>query len=495
MASGRFDLYETNPYQWAWVVYEENSSSITNNTSNVTVWVYFRRSNNDYTSSGTMNTTVTVGGDTKTESLRFSNSGTEDTLVFAKVFENIPHNANGSKTVNIAVSTVSNSGFSASGSIDVALDTIARHATITSAPDFNDEENPTITYSNPAGDVVSSLLACISLTGERDDIPYRDISKTGTSYTFELTDAERDTLRNATTTSNSRTVLFIVWSDIGGVASSSWFTRTLKIVNGNPVFTEDKISYTDTDESVIAITNEPTHIVQNQSNLKVTFESATPQKASSISRYDITVNGVTKSVTESGTVDFGKINTTSNCEIIITATDSRGNATTARKTATILAWSPPIFTVNLERLNNYEDETYLTVDASVSSVNSKNTMAISYLFKESGGEYIGEPIPIENKTTITEQCDKNKAYIFSITVEDAFDSTSNEFALSKGKFPLFIDTEKNAVGINDFPTEGEALRVADGVARFTDGIVLCGATKTFLITVNDNGTLNITEKQ
>ena len=335
------------------------------------------------------------------------------------------------------------------------------------------------------------LQACISLDGSKDDIAYRDISKTGTSYTFNLTDAERKLLRSATT-GNSRTVKFYVKTIIGGTTYHSSVAKTLSIVNANPTFTASQITYEDTDTKITAITGNNQHIVQNQSNLKVTIGSADAKKEATISKYEITVNGTTKTRTTSGTVDFGKINTSSNTEIVITVTDSRGNTVTAKKTVTILEWSLPIFTASLERLNNYEDTTYLTVDASMSSVNGKNTMAISYRYKESGGSY-GSADSIENQTEKTLQLDKNKAYIFSITVKDAFDSATAEYAVSKGKFPLFIDTQKNAVGINDFPAEGEALRVAEGVARFNDGIVLCGATKNFLITVTDSGNLSITE--
>lgn len=114
-------------------------------------------------------------------------------------------------------------------------------------------------------------------------------------------------------------------------------------------------------------------------------------------------------------------------------------------------------------------------------------------YKESGGVYGNAVEPIANKTQYTLTCDKNKAYIFAITVADAFGSVTNEFALSKGKFPLFIDTEKNAVGINDFPAEGEALCVAEGVARFSDGIVLMGGATPYLLTVTESGAISITK--
>ena len=49
-----------------------------------------------------------------------------------------------------------------SGRNDWTLPQISRSATITKAPNFNDEQNPTINYSNPAGNNVTSLQACIS---------------------------------------------------------------------------------------------------------------------------------------------------------------------------------------------------------------------------------------------------------------------------------------------------------------------------------------------
>ena len=107
----------------------------------------------------------------------------------------IAHNNDGKKTFaysftqEIDVTFSGTKIYSKSGNGTGTLEDIPRQATITSAPNFNDEENPTISYSNPAGAIVASLQACISLTGATDDIAYRDISKTGNNYTFNLTDA------------------------------------------------------------------------------------------------------------------------------------------------------------------------------------------------------------------------------------------------------------------------------------------------------------------
>lgn len=368
-------------------------------------------------------------------------------------------------------------------------------ATILTAPNFTDEQNPTITYTNPAGASVTSLEACISLTGSKDDIAYRAISKTGTSYTFALTEAERNVLRNATA-ENTRTVFFYVKTVVDGVTFHSSLAKTLSIWNASPDFTASQISYTDTNRVLRIISGVATDdqkIVQNKSSLSVTFGEAVGKKGATIKKYTLELNGVKKTATASGTISFGVINSSQNITLRISVEDSRGNITSAEKEIVVIAWSPPTFTATIQRVNNYQDETHLTIDASISPVDGKNTInAIQYQYAEIGGSY-GSAVNATNQTEYTLSLDKEKSFVFKITVVDAFGSDTKEFTLSKGKFPLFIDTEKNAVGINEFPEEGEALRVRGGVGRFDDGIVLCTPTKKFLLSVNDSGTLNITE--
>jgi hypothetical protein len=125
----------------------------------------------------------------------------------------------------------------------------------------------------------------------------------------------------------------------------------------------------------------------------------------------------------------------------------------------MLAYENPKATVELQRLNNYEDETYLTVDGSVSSVGGKNTMTIQYRYKLSGGSY-GSFATIADRAKQTLSLDKNNAYIFNVIVTDKFGETFNgEYVLNKGVFPLFIDTVKNSVGVNCFPKEENSFEV------------------------------------
>ena len=282
----------TNNSNWGlFVDLNETSYSVGNNNSNVRASVYLYRPNSASYYGGSATIGVSVNGEYKSTGFYPSyptNIGAgEGNAHLAATFDyTVPHNDDGSKTASMSMSWSANfspSSGSASGSI--SLTNIPRQANITSAPDFTDEENPTITYENKAGNSVSSLQACISFTGSNDDIEYRDISKTGSSYTFKLTESERNVLRKATLSgSTQRQVIFYVKTGIGGNTYYSTLTRTLTIINANPTLTA---SIKDVNQNIINITGNDSVIVKDKSTARITA-SATAKKGASIT--SITVN-------------------------------------------------------------------------------------------------------------------------------------------------------------------------------------------------------------
>lgn len=372
----------------------------------------------------------------------------------------VAHNADGS---------AGNVGFQLNGCVyynrsnsytgSISLTKIPRQANLTSAPDFNDEANPTINYSNPAGNSVGSLDACISLTGARDDIGYRAVSKTGSSYTFNLTEAERNVLRGACPNSNSLSVKFYLRTIISGNTYYSTINKTMTIVNGTPTFSASNISYKDSNSSTVAVTGNNQKLVQSLSNLLATITSATAKKSASISKYEATINGVTKTITSAGNIDFGVINSANNLTLSVKVTDSRGNTVTASKTVTFLAWVLPTAIISLKRKNNYEDQSYLTVNATYSSVDSKNSVTIKYQYKKTTESSYTSLTTINNGSQVTLTLSKDFAWDFKIVITDKFGTTTYNTVLAKGKFILFVDTKKLSVGVNCFPSKTESLEV------------------------------------
>lgn len=253
----------------------------------------------------------------------------------------IPHNSDGSKTLNYTAvwqASVEDLGYCDTYNPDnerystakitedisfsgvIVLDNIPREAKILTASSFTDETNPNITYSNPAGNAATALEACISLTGGVDDIAYRAIPKTGTSYTFPLTEAEKNVLRAAAANTQTMTVRFYVRTTIGSTRYFSYLDRTFTVVNCNPVISNATVK--DITPETIALTGDENIIVLNESMIEYSYTATAMKYATITSHYiecgDVKVEGLLQGViddAQSGLFTFG-------------ATDSRGLTST-----------------------------------------------------------------------------------------------------------------------------------------------------------------------
>ena len=321
----------------------------------------------------------------------------------------------------------------------------------TGSPDFTIGDNMTLSLYNPLSRSVSIYLELANGSVVGGD------TVTGTS----ISGYSNEYWQNAFYTSIpvatfGRYKVRVIYGSVT-MTSNSGSTYSIR---GNEVPTINAFDYIDNNSDVVKITGVDYHIVQNKSILRVRLHSATANYgASGISRYVIECNGVTKTVYNEGSFDMGTIDSARNVDLKLTAYDSRGLYASKSIPVNIIPYEPPKANVELRRLNNYEDETYLTVDSSKSSINGKNTTTIKYRYKVSGGNY-GSYESIPDGEEYVFSLDKNNAYIFEIVVTDALGSTfTKEYVLNKGVFPLFIDTVKNSVGINCFPSGSKSLEV------------------------------------
>ena len=96
--------------------------------------------------------------------------------------DTVTHNNDGTKSVYIQGRVYDSAwGWNKYFGDTVYFPSIPRQANISTAPDFTDEENPTVTYSNPAGNSVSELvIGLYDTAGTVAYSPYRAVNKTGT---------------------------------------------------------------------------------------------------------------------------------------------------------------------------------------------------------------------------------------------------------------------------------------------------------------------------
>lgn len=393
----------------------------------------------------------------------------------------VNHNADGSKTctitdvfnINATIDGSKVNSITASGSI--TLDAIPRQATITSANDFSDDGTPSLQYSNAGGFTASASLVFGGKTINRANVI---TAKSGT-YTFVLTDAEREMLR-AACTGVSMQVTYRLTTTIGGTAYTSDVVRTMSMSDAAPIL--GAVSYADANTATTAITGDNQVIIQRQSDLQVSFGSATAQKGAAISRYEATFAGVTKTATSVMTLDFGKVDVSSDMPLVFSAIDSRGLKTSTRLTVKVESWWEPTSTVELKRKNNFEPETHVTATAWYASLDAKNEVTISAKYRKAGSSDAWSTVALTNGVESTVTCERDYAYEWQVVTADKLGSTTQTLTLGRGIPTFFIDTAKSSVGVNCFPASNGVLQLGDNAFLTAQGAYPVGS---IYLSVND----------
>lgn len=396
----------------------------------------------------------------------------------------VSHNADGTKTaqltdtfnINATIDGTKVGSIVASGSI--SLDKIARNATIVTANDFTDETNQTLTYNNP-----SSFACDVSIEFAGGSITRAGaISGASGSYTVQLTDSERTTLRNASRNSPTLKVTYALKTTIDGTAYYSRAERKMNVVDAAPEL--GAVSYEDTNAATVAVTGDKSRIIQNHSTLAVKVPTATAKKGATIASYTIAFGGVSKTVTSSGTVSLGAVDVSYSQALTVTAKDSRGFTASQSVQVTVDDYSAPTAVIDLHRLNNFEPTTYITANARHSYLNGKNAVTIAAKFKKVSDSSYGTPIELEDFIQSTVTCDRDSAYDFVVTVADKLETTEYNLALGKGIPAFFIDTKKSSVGVNCLPTQNNAFQLSDAAWLTAQGAYPVGAIYLSVTNVN-----------
>ena len=459
------------------IVVTESNVSIPNNSSQVTVRVQAWRTNKGYTTTGTGTCYVYIAGTKYSQSISASQeiSYNSYTQLFSRTVT-IQHNADGNKNIYVE-SKIDHQRFDSNyHGFAVALTAIPRQANITAGADFTDEGIPSFTYSNPAGDVVESLRAGISLSDsvENPVVAYRELNPLESSYAFVLTSQERDALRASMPNANTRSVFYVLETVIAGVTYYSTQEAQLSIVNGNPV--ASGITYEDVDSATKAITLNDQLIIQNKSSVMFTFASITAQKFADLVSVSISINSVEHSFALSGSsvideeCNFGEIDSASNQTAQIVITDSRGNSQSYSVNIQMLEWHIPTAIIKASRISNYYPQTSIMADADYSSLDGKNSIGISWEYKErtsstyiSGGSLVdAEPIIFS--------LDNEKAWDIRFTISDRLAQRQYTAIVEIGIPIVFFDRNKRSMGINKFPSNSSSLEIKGNT--FHDGDII-----------------------
>lgn len=415
-----------------------STSNTSGNYSTVTAKLYYKRDNN-YTTYGTWKGSITING-TKTEGSKYIEITSSGWTLALTATTKVTHNANGAKQITISaaggISGTSMTSTTLSGK--ATLDTIARKATITSAPNFTDEQNPTVSYSNPAGSAATVAIGIYKTDGSTMLVGYKTANSTAKSFTFSLTTAERTALQNACTTSTSMTVRFYIRTSIGNSFYYHHVEKTLTIANCKPTIAPTAY---DTDSIAIGLTGDKTKWIKGYSD--VTYNAGLSlKKGATVKSCTVTCGGV-KSYNPSGTFGAVKADT-----ITFDIVDSRGQTVSGTyKAPTFIDYFKPTYTISTKtELTSAEKGSY-TVTVTGHYYNGSfglktNALKTSGFLRINGGApvaIVGNPMSFVNDPNKFEivysetNVPYTNEYQLSFTVDDVLTKAYSQPAISYSK--------------------------------------------------------------
>lgn len=406
--------------------FRESNESISKNTSSLTIDIWFSAQNTT-TWFGSAVLYCTCNGVTKNTNVSHPKGGA---VSASFTFDNIEHNEDGTKSVSWSWSCAT--GTSALGtqsdSGTKTLTQIARQATLKSAPNFNDEENPTIIYSNPAGESVDSVQACIAdPEGNTIYVAYRELPKTGTAYTFELTDEERAKLIEAIPVNHDQVYVgFYIKTIINGEALTPFkhLTRILSVVNTEP---DLAITIKDVGNASTQLTGDGTIFIKGF-NYVTAQMTPTPKKGAKIVKQSIT-NGKQVISDEDESSISGIFENIEDDKFIFSVTDSFGHVTSKEVSVVMVPYIKP--TCNIIASSPTADTGDMVVKISGSYFNNTfgavdNILKVYWRSKKNNEEF-GNWIEVDVTTTtdsysvefpLTGQ-EYQSTYTFQAKVEDS----------------------------------------------------------------------------
>lgn len=329
----------------------------------------------------------------------------------------VDHTTDGSKSIEVSMSTVVYGGTVRTYTETWTLDTIPRGATLLTSSNFNDTQLPTVTYSNPAGNSVESLEICIA-----DDkawvgyVPYRSVNKTGDlSYTFTADDVTA--LKNIT--KNFLVLTFVLRTKIGGEYLYDSIPNTFTVTENDDTKPVVRLSVSRNNSSLPSAFADM--YIQGKSRVDVSI-SADGRYGAEISSYLTNVDGKGYSQ-QQFTSDV--IQSAGSVSISCSVKDFRGFTGTAAQRIDVVEYSKPSVTVTAYRCNSSGEEdpegAFMRVGftATITSLDGKNSASYTINYggapiTGSGTSYISEPIA----------CDVSKVWSVEVKVDDALDSTT-----------------------------------------------------------------------
>lgn len=415
----------------------QNSQNIANNTSNVTVTATIHWTNGSWNAYAQCHGSITIDGVVHDlpEKIRFNESHTQtgSQVVMTKTVD-VTHNGDGTKTLNCSAIfyVYLNTTTSTSGSGSKVLTTIARASqpSLVTWPESTQNVGEFgATFSIHMNRKSDSFTHTVRYEyGSRTGTIASNVG-TGTTWAVPLTFISD--IPSATSASGRIYVDTYNGSSLVGTKYTGFTVTVPASVKPSCSIALDDITGIDD------IYGSP---VKGLSKIKVTV-SATQAYSSPIDSYSISVNGETF---KASTGTTGVLTRSGSVPVNVTVKDKRGRTGTASYTMNVQDYTAPAVTMlTVKRCNQDGTENdqgeycQLAFNATVSSMNSKNTATYSGAYKPStSGSWTEQSFPaINNNYSVatayyTFPADSNASYDVKVTVKDRHNTITRTTSVS-----------------------------------------------------------------
>lgn len=380
----------SNQYVKYYIECIQNSQSIANNTSNVTVKVWIKRINTGYSTYGNGTCYCTINGTSYNASITNSQVITSTPICILNRTLDIAHNSDGTKVLTM-ISYINHDMFSSSSqSYSQTLSTIPRTSSFTLSHSSIDAGGTIVVNISRAS---SSFTHAVGFYFGNHTVSLG--TSVGTSVSYAIPISFLDAIPNST--SGSARIIVDTYSGstrIGSTSKNFTITAPSSVV---PSFTS--LGITRVDNGVPPAWG---IYVKGKSKATLAINGASGSYGSSISRYSISGGGYS---TSSSSFTTNVLNTAGTNTFTATITDSRGRTATKTVTCSVVDYyTPYIDYVEAFRCDSSgvanNDGTYIKVKASFTyaTLNGKNTFLSNVCYAVYDSITYSTPVNITNNT-------------------------------------------------------------------------------------------------
>lgn len=429
-----------------------NRQDIASNSSTVNVQARLRT--NGYASvwGVTADLTLRVNGVTNVEHPSINIGTSSSQFIYAHDYV-VPHDSDGTKTVNIQASLNLNTAGYGSSTVEFNLP-------LPTIPRASDVSASTGTIGSAMTINISSKSSSFTHT-----VKYSFGSKSGTIATGVGTSC------SWTPPNDLASVIPNATSGLGGITVDTYSGSTMvgsksaQLILNVPDSvkpTLSSVTLTDTNTAVKNLLNTSNTFVQVMSNIQVGFNGASGAYGSTISNYRAEIVGKNQS-TNSNNGFLGMMNFSGSVTIRATVTDSRGRTSDPVDVqATILDYFTPQLSFSAQRSGGSNTTITVTRTARIAPLTvgsvQKNTMKLTFKYKEhsatdfttdtgsAGGTWTTISSLTNSSANLGATFNVLKSYDIIGTIEDSF--TSYDFLITMGteSFPLALKVDRMGLG-------------------------------------------------